>query len=397
MVRVPLQRLLLPALRAHLARGKSILLLGPRQVGKTTLVQQLGAHASWSLLEAKLRQRYERDPDRLVLDVEAVAKKQPHPLIIIDEIQLVPDLMNAVQLLIDRHVAQFILTGSSARKLKHTGRVNLLPGRVVVLYLDPLSFEESQALDISLENRLMFGALPAILQESNPAYQDTDLESYVETYLEEEVRREALVRNLSAFGQFLELAAAQSGEIINLLKLSQEIGVAHSTISAYYQILEDCLIAKRIEPYIQTKTRRRLTQSPKYLFFDLGLRRVAAREGYPYPPTLLGKLFEQWVGLELLKRIHLYEPRAQLYFWRDHSGVEVDWVLKRHEQLIPIEVKWTEHPADADFRHLRVFMEEYGVKKAFIVCRTPVPYTQGEIEVIPWQALKNLWPAQVSS
>ncbi len=375
----------------HLARGKSILLLGPRQTGKTTLTETFKAQHTLNLLTSRLRLRYEQDPDLFYSEIEAIAKDHPFPLIIIDEVQLVPSLLDMVQMLVDKKIAQFILTGSSARKLKHAGRINLLPGRVVVLYLDPLTFAESQALNVSIENRLIFGELPAIMQESNPSYQETDLQSYVETYLEEEVRRESLVHHLASFSRFLELAAAQSGEIINFSKLSKEIGVTHTTIAAYYQILEDCLITRRIDPYIETKTRRKLTQSPKYLFFDLGVRRVAAREGYPLPTTILGRLFEQWVGLALIKQMHLQEPRTQLYFWRDRNGIEVDWILKRHDELLPIEVKWTDHPSNKDTRHLRIFMEEHQLKQGYVICRTPQKFEHDGVVFLPWQNLTEIF------
>ncbi len=379
------KRLLIKQIQEHLKRSKSILLLGPRQVGKTTLIEGLRPALSFSLLEVGLRQRYEKSPDQLYTQIETLAKTQPFPLVVVDEIQLVPILMDVVQRLIDKKIAQFILTGSSARKLKDGQNINLLPGRVVVLYLDPLSYEESLDCSCSLEDRLLYGALPAIIQEENHAYQESDLVSYVETYLEEEVRREALVRNIASFSRFLELAAAQAGEIINLTKLSQEIGVAHSSIATYYQILEDCLIARRVDPYSESKARRRLVQAPKYLLFDLGVRRVAAREGSVLPTTVMGKLLEQWVGLELIKNIHLSEPRAQLYFWRDRNGIEVDWVIKRHTQLIPIEVKWTDMPTENDLKHLKIFMREYGVSQAYVVCRTPYRLEQKGIVILPWQ------------
>jgi predicted AAA+ superfamily ATPase len=302
--------------------------------------------------------------------------------------------MNEIQNLIDEKTAQFILSGSSARKLKHQNHINILPGRVFLLYLDPLSDPEiiqTSPYDISysLEDRLYFGSLPAITLEKNPDYRSGDLKTYVQTYLEDEVRREALVRNLAQFGRFLELAAAQSGEIINLTKLSQEIGVAHTTIANYYQILEDCLIVKRVDSYAHTKTRRRLTKSPKYLFFDLGVRRLAAREGYPVSTTQIGHLFEQWIGLELLKWINLHEAsRPQLFFWRDNSGTEVDWVIKKNNDLIPIEVKWTEQPSEQDIKYLKIFIQEYECSHGYLVCRTPHALAlTDKITAIPWASL----------
>lgn len=390
-----IQRALTSVIEAQLVRGKSVLLLGPRQTGKSTLVQNLKVDTSISLMQAELRHRYERSPQALRFEVEALARQlNKVPLVFIDEIQLVPELMNEVQVLIDQSQAQFVLSGSSARKLKHQNHINLLPGRVVLFHLAPLMEAEMQGLPYTLEDRLYFGSLPATVLESDLSHRETDLISYVEIYLEDEVRREALVRNLAQFGRFLELAAAQSGEIVNLVKLSQEIGVAHTTISNYYQILEDCLIVKRIDPFTEGKTRRRLIHSPRYLFFDLGVRRLAAKEGMPLPTTQLGRLFEQWVGLELLKRIGVSPTdRTQLFFWRDSSGVEVDWVLKQGNTLTPVEVKWTEHPQSQDIRQLRIFMEEYACTQGYLVCRTPYPIDMGSgVTALPWTELAKVYP-----
>ena len=381
-----IKREIKPLIKEQLLRGKSILLLGPRQVGKTTLAKEFFPDLHFSLMQNELRQRYERSPETLRFEILAEAKLSKKLLLVfIDEIQLVPKLMNEIQDLIDNKVAQFILSGSSARKLKHQNHINLLPGRVILFYLEPCSDFEMQDLSYTLEDRLYFGSLPEIILETKQQFRDQTLKTYVETYLEEEVRREALVRNVAQFGRFLELAAAQSGEIINLTKLSQEIGVAHTTIRSYYEILEDCLIAKRIDPFTQTKTRRRLVQSSKYLIFDLGVRRLAAREGYPASQNQIGSLFEQWIGLELLRWAEQQHSRPQIFFWRDHSGTEVDFVLKRNNELIPIEVKWTKHPTAQDINHLKIFMKEYGCKVGFLICRTPKPMALDEnITALPW-------------
>ena len=212
------------------------------------------------------------------------------------------------------------------------------------------------------------------------------------TYLEEEVRAEALVRNLSPFGRFLELAASESGGLINLRKLSQEIGVSHVTIGAYFQILEDCLILERIDPLTRSATRKKLTRGSKYLFFDLGVRRLAAQEGRRLPRESWGKLLEQWVGLELLRSMR--QGSGRLRFWRDAAGPEVDWVIERERRLMPIEVKWTEMPTRKDARHLQTFLAEYPeAEEGFIVCRTPRALQLApRIRAIPWQDLAEIKP-----
>ena len=246
-------RLLEAKIKHALGRGKSVLLLGARQTGKTTLTGRFDADLSISFIQPDVRQRYEKSPHLIKGEVESIAgRSRKRVLVILDEVQKVPEILDVVQDLIDRGKANFILTGSSARKLRHGAHVNLLPGRVVTFRIDPFSLSEFPSRD--LNECLLHGSLPGILSVRNGPDREIDLESYVTGYLEDEVRAEAAVRNLGDFARFLELAASESGGIINLRKLSQEIGVSHTTIGAYCQILEDCLIAERIEPLTQSKT-----------------------------------------------------------------------------------------------------------------------------------------------
>lgn len=380
------------AVRRALARGKSVLLLGPRQTGKTTMLDRIRRDLYLSLVRPDVRQRYERDPGLLIGEVEALkaGRHKALPVVFIDEVQKVPRLLDVIQDLVDRRQASFILTGSSARKLKRGVSTNLLPGRVVALRLDPFVLAEADA--DNLESRLLYGALPGIIACTNAADRETDLASYVTTYLEEEVRAEAIVRNLGAFARFLELAAAESGKIVNAYKLSQEIGVAHTTISGYYDILRDCLIAERIDPLIKSNTRKKLTRSPRYLFFDLGVRRLAAREGSRPARETWGQWFEQFVGLELLRCARAQQRRAQLHFWRDPDGPEVDWVLEEDGHYLPVEVKWTDAPSPSDCRHLETFMKEYPQSAdGIVVCRCPRKMRLTDrVTAIPWQEVDQL-------
>ena len=368
-----------------LARGKSILLLGPRQTGKTTLIQSLNYDFYLNFLQIKTRRRYERYPDSFLEEMRAFALTISHrPLIILDEIQKIPMLLDSVQILIDEGVAQFVLTGSSARKLRAQG-VNLLPGRVVSLRMDPLIKEEYESAHVALETLLIDGALPGILSLSQSQDREIDLKSYAETYLEEEVRQEAIVRSLGSFTHFLELAALESGNIVNFKKISQDIGVAHTTIQSYYQVLEDCLIVERIMPLVKG-IRKKLVRSPRFLFFDLGVQRVTALLAAQMPRDELGRRFEQFVGLEILRILRLKSPLARLLFWRDSNGIEVDWVVQKGGQLIPIEVKLKETPDDNDARHLKIFLQEYpSAKQAYVVSNTTIAYDlRPNIKVIPW-------------
>ncbi len=382
-----IRRALEHPLRHALQRGKSVLLLGARQTGKTTLIAQFTADKTVSLVRADDRIRYEKNPALLAGEIEALKQSagDKRPLVVIDEVQRVPTLLDEVQDLIDRGIAQFILTGSSARKLRRHAPANLLPGRVTVFHLDPFSLMELP--EANLEQRLLDGSLPGIVRVTNPDDRERDLADYVLTYLEEEIRAEAAVRNLGAFARFLELAASESGRIINFRKLSEDIGVAHTTIAAYYQILEDCLIGERIQPLCESGTRRKLTKSDRFLFFDLGVRRIAAREGRQPPLSHLAALFEQFVGLELVRHVRSRNQPAKVRFWRDPDGPEVDWLVEYNGAYLPIEVKWTDAPSAADSRHIRRFLSEYpSFGKGFVVCRSPHPVKLDEkTTALPWQ------------
>src|SRR3989338_3202211 len=354
-----------------LQRHKGILLLGPRQTGKTTLIKHIQTDLTISLVQPEIRQRYEKDPGLLVKEIRYLKSQTSKiPIIVLDEVQKVPQLLDVVQGLMDEKEGLFILTGSSARKLRRGPNVNLLPGRVVALRLDPLIIREYSKS--SLEELLLYGTLPGIITLKENRDREIDLESYVTTYLEEEVRSEAIVRNLEHFARFLEYAASESGQIINYRKLSQEIGIAHTTIASYFQILEDCLIIERIEPLTKSKTRKKLTQAQKYLFFDLGVRRIAAQEGTKPSRDRWGCLFEQFVGLELLRCSRLSRKKNKILFWRDPNGPEVDWLIQQEEEYIPIQVKWTSSPQNKYIRYLKLFLSEYPTaKKAYLICQTP--------------------------
>lgn len=392
------------SLQETLQRGKSILLLGARQTGKTTVIQEeIHPDITYTFVDPEIRLRYEKDPTLLAKELKlATQQKTKHeqhtrlPIIFIDEVQRVPHVLDVVQLLIDQKKAQFILTGSSARKLKHGTSVNLLPGRIVNLTMDPFHWDELPFPKPSLEDILLYGTLPFIITNSIILHKETDLLAYTTTYLEEEIRAEALVRNIGGFSRFLEVAASESGNIINFTKLSQDIGIATSTIIDYYTILEDCLIACRIDPIIHSVSHRRLIRAPKYLFFDLGVRRACANESIQkathLPNRYMAQLFEQYIGLELIHQTRT-ALHTRLHYWRDSNGIEVDYVLDWNGQYIPIEVKWSEQPSIGDARHLKKFLAEYSnTKQGYIVCRTPRAFEiTDNIIALPWQEIMTIF------
>jgi len=387
-----LPRIMESRVRQALQRQKSVLLLGPRQTGKTTLLKPLQPDLLLNFLRPEVRQRYERAPHLLGAEVEALGERTRggRALVALDEVQRVPELVNVVQDLIDRRVARFILTGSSARKLRRGGGVNLLPGRLVPLRLDPLSLAER--VPPTIEEALVYGSLPAIALAGDDAAREEDLRAYTTLYLEEEVRAEALVRNLGRFARFLQLAALEAGGISHFRGIAQELGVPHTTVAGYYEILEDCLIAERVEALSESRTRKKLTKSPRYLFFDLGVRRVVADEGPRPPARVLGAIFEQFVGLELLRATRQTAGSVGLRFWRDPDGPEVDWVVVTEGRWLPVEVKWSDAPTERDVRHLQTFLSEYSKAGAgVVVCRTPRRFKiTPKIIAVPWQEIPQL-------
>jgi len=383
-------------IRSILERGKSVLLLGPRQTGKTTLLERISCDLRVSLVRPDVRLRYEKDPGILAGEVEALRPTSGAArTVCLDEVQKVPRILDVVQDLIDRRVARFLLTGSSARKLRRGYDVNLLPGRVVPIRLDPLMLEEIAPAvpdGALLERILLDGSLPGIWGLDDGGLREEGLSAYATVYLEEEVRAEAFVRNLGTFARFLELSAADSGRIASFRNLSREIGVAHTTIAAYYGVLEDCLVAERIDPIVKSRTRKKLTRSSKFLLFDLGLRRACAREGRRLSAESMGGLLEQWTGLELVRILRSSDLPGRLRFWRDPDGPEVDWVIEVEDRLIPIEVKWTESPGRREARHLLVFLEEHReARMAYVVCRAPRrAVIAPRVTAIPWHEIGSI-------
>lgn len=375
-------------LKETLDRGKSVLLLGPRQTGKTTLISDFKADFSINLMLPSIRREYEADPALLERQLDAMYSGE-RLLVVIDEVQKIPELLDIAQVYIDTKKAQFILSGSSAKKLREKG-INLLPGRVVTLRLDPLMIDELGQGIPELEDMLYFGMLPEIRSNKNDKQRELDLVSYVDTYLEDEIRAEALVRELGPFYRFLELICAESNSLINVSKLSKGVGIGSKTIREYLQILDDCLIAERIEPVSAGSKRRQLIKSNRYLIYDQGVRRVAAKEGMPLPADYLGRLFEQFIGQQLIAQLRLLAPLAQVKFWRDStSGLEVDWVIEVNKKFIPIEVKLTKQPQKHDCRHLDTFIAEYPcLKGGLLVCQTRLPQKfSEEVQAINWRDL----------
>jgi len=333
----------------------------------------------------------------------------------VDEAQNVPAIFDAVQHLYDsdKRRWRFVLCGSSARKLRVTG-ANLLPGRCLLHHLYPLLLAERPPAGAGrvrpgtplpmggrggmagrrfppakLLERLAFGELPGVATAARARRADL-LRAYTVVYLEEELRREALVKNWPAFARFLQLAAAESGRMINYAGISREAGVSLPTVKTYYQLLEDMFIGFRVTAF-SGSPRKSLLSTERFCFFDVGVRNAAAE--LPLETAAVranpGPLFEQWVGIELWKRLQ-YLGGGKLHYLRTKAGAEVDFIIARGGRLTPIEVKWTEHPTAGDARHLLTFLDEHPkrARKGWIICRCDVPLAiTDRVTALPWSWL----------
>ena len=189
----------------------------------------------------------------------------------------------------------------------------------------------------------------------------------------------------------VELAGQESGRIANFTKISQEVGVSAVSIRTYYEILCDCLVAERVDPVTRSASRKKLTRASRYLLFDLGVRRLAAGEGRRLHPTRLRDLFEQFVGLELIRLSRIHAPGARVRFWRDPGGPEVDWILEHEGAYLPIEVKLTDRPTESDARHVMVFLKEHKMRQGFVVCTAPRPIRLStHVTAMPWHSLPEV-------
>ena len=326
------------AIQPLLSRGRrSILLLGPRQVGKSTLLGLLEPDLVINLASPAAFRDYVTRPDRL--EAELRAADSSTRTVLLDEVQRVPALLDAVQVILDDMPGRFrfLLSGSSARKLRR-GQANLLPGRIHVHYLHPLLASEMGS-EFRLERVLAHGSLPGIYSERDPAARERDLRSYVDTYLREEIQLEALVRDIGAYTRLLEHVAAASGRVLNLRALCGDAGVSYETARRYLGVLEDTLVAFRV-PAWRGSDRSRLIAHPRVFLFDLGVRNALLRRPLDRPlEDERGLLLEHLVAYELHRRAGDLWPEARLWHFRTHGGTEVDFVLEVGRELGGIDVK----------------------------------------------------------
>lgn len=365
---------------------ESIFLFGGRQTGKTTILHQQFPDAIYiDLLDTSVKAKFRLRP---VLLYEMLCDIEEGSIVIIDEIPEVPELLNEVHRLITQRKLRFILCGSSARKLKRKGH-NTLGGRALPVYLYPLVSAEIPNFDI--DRAVNFGMLPPHYLVKNPSRK---LSAYIDVYLKEEIKEEALVRSLDAFHRFLEVAALTDGEIINNQNIAQECGVHASTASSYFDILEDTLVGYRIPAYTKVM-KRRLVQAPRFYYFDIGIvNHLLHRKDLVRGSVDYGHAFEHLVIQELYAYLKYTNSDEQLSYWRTYTGIEVDAVIG--DARIAIEIKSTEDVLPRHLKGLKAFGEEHPQSRRMVVSLDKFTRRMGDIECFyVLDFFKLLWTKEI--
>jgi uncharacterized protein len=367
-------------LAIDLPRGKSAFLWGPRKVGKTYWLShtQSGVEiidllktdtlADYVSRPALLRERYQNHQGK----------------IIIDEIQKAPALLDEVHWLIENRGLSFILTGSSARKLRR-GHANLLGGRAWRRTMTPLAYPEIS--DFDLEMIMISGLLPPHFLSPDPV---EDLRSYIADYLKEEIVAEALTQNIPAFREFLHVAALTSSELLNYVNVGSETGVSHKVVRTYFDILEDTYLGFRIQPWKKSKTRRMIS-TEKFYLFDVGVTNYLAKRKPLIGSSDFGKSFEHYILLELKAYQAYRSPDMPIAFWRTSTGREVDFILG--DKDLAVEIKGSARVHEGDTRSLDALLDDGPVRHSCVVSlEKQTRRLSNGIDVIPWRTfLEKLW------
>jgi predicted AAA+ superfamily ATPase len=362
---------------------ESCFLWGPRQSGKSTLLKTLFPNSPYyDLLLSDEFGRLNRRHS--LLREELLANRRPGP-VIIDEVQKIPQLLDEIQWLIVNKKIQFILCGSSARKLKRGGG-NLLGGRALRYELFPLVSKEIP--QFNLIRALNHGCLPRHYQTDNP---EPLCRSYIGDYLKEEIAAEALTRNVPAFARFLEAASFSNGEVVNFINIARECGVSSPTVKEYFQILVDTLLA-RFVPAFQKRPKRRVIQAPKFYLFDVGIAKILLKRGTIFVGSeMFGRAFEHFILQEIIAHSYYSRLEYPIAYWRTASGFEVDFILGE-EQEVALEVKGVGEVHAQHLRSIKAFQEEYKPKRAIVVSLDAKPRHVDGIMIMPWKIfLSDLW------
>jgi len=364
----------------NLPKGKSAYLWGPRKVGKTYWIRhELSKHIIIDLLKTDVFAEYAARPS--LLRERFIDHKG---LIVIDEIQKIPSLLDEIHWLIENSDASFLMTGSSARKLRRE-HANLLGGRAWRRTMLPLSYFEVEGFD--LETAMVSGLLPPHYLSPSPL---EDLRAYIADYLKEEIINEARIQNIPAFNEFLRVCALTSSELLNYVNIGRESGISHKTVRSYFNILEDTYLGYRVSPWKSSKTRR-MIQTEKFYIFDVGVANYLARRKPVIGSSDFGKSFEHYIFMELKAYQAYKNPDMPITFWRTSSGYEVDFILGNKD--IALEIKGSSRIHDGDTIPLKALQEDGPIKNSIIVCLENEPrQLSNKIQVLPWKLFLNkLW------
>lgn len=368
-----------------LARSKkSVLLLGPRQTGKSTLIAALGPTMTFNLAHESTYLEFASNPRELDERLAPLVRHGKAATVLIDEVQRLPSLLNTLQAILDRpdnHV-RFFLTGSSARKLRRGG-ANLLPGRIHTYRLGPIA---SLEVDHRLDTRqaLSTGTLPGVLTEPDRATREKTLRSYAGTYLKEEIQAESLTRNLEGFARVLTTVAEWAGHHLDLSKIAQAAQVSRQTAVRYFEILEDTLVVVRADPFTKSISRR-LVQHPKFFFFDVGVRN-GLLGAFDVSPDRIGALFEHLVFTQITASAAALDLDVRVSSYRTEHGSEVDFIVEIGREVWAIELKASRNVAPAALRGLLAFADFYGKRHQALVLYMGDDARQIDgIDVLPWQ------------
>jgi predicted AAA+ superfamily ATPase len=369
----------------NLPPERSAFLWGPRKVGKTHWVSRRFADGVYiDLLKTEVFADFASRPSLLRERYADTTRT-----IVIDEIQKVPMLLDEIHWLIENRGTRFILTGSSARKLRRE-HSNLLGGRAWRFNMTPLCRMELDSLDI--EAVMTSGLLPSHYLSPDPIQ---DLRAYVADYLKEEVASEARVQNLPAFAEFMRIAATSCGSLLNYSNVAREAGVSAKVVRGYFQILEDTLLGFRVQPWSSKRSSRRMVETEKFYLFDVGLTSYLARRRPAVGTPEFGEAFEQFILMELQAYRAYRDPELDVMFWRTSSGLEVDFILGDMQAAVEIKGKRRVHTRDLS--GMRALMEHNRVGRTVVVCLEEEPRkTSDGIEVLPWEVfIEMLWGGRI--
>ena len=369
-----------------LPTNQSFFLFGPRNTGKSTLIKSSYDKSNsivFNLLDPSLEDRFARDP----LELDRIVRALPDEVeyVIIDEIQKTPRLLDVVHHLIETTDKYYVMTGSSARKLKHGG-ANLLAGRAFVYHLYPFSFLELEDR-FDLELAMTWGTLPKVTSLSNVVAKKQFLDAYAHTYLKEEIWAEHFIKDLDPFRRFLEIAAQMNGKIINFHNIALDVGVDDKTIKKYYAILEDTLIGFFLDGF-QNSFRKRFSTKPKFYFFDTGVVRSLSRMlSVPLIPrtAIYGEAFEHYVILECVRLSSYYNNDYRFSYLRTKDGMEVDLVVERPgKSLLFIEIKSTDNVTGESIASFIRLRKEYAECEAVCLSNDRFAKVIDGVWVLPW-------------